>query len=285
MKKIGKTPLIRLKEFEKFIHTSARIYAKMESKNPFGSIKDRVALKIIEKAQNEKLINNNTCIIEATSGNMGIALAGISQILGYKSKIIMPENMSEGRKKLILNYGAELVLTSSNLGMGGAITKAQEIYKTTNNCYYCDQFNNLASIEAHISTTAPEIYEELNGNIYMGICGIGTGATITGLGKYLKSINPTINIIGILPRIYPHKIQGIGAGFIPPLLNMNFIDQIIDVDDEESFYEMDKINNIEGIGVGISSGAVIAGLKRLLITSNFENKNIVLVFPDGDDRY
>ena len=197
----------------------------------------------------------------------------------------MPENMSNKRKELIVNYGAELLLTPDNLGMNGAIAKAKYLSKISSNYYYCNQFNNLVSVEAHILTTAPEIYGENKGRLDAVISGIGTGATVTGLGKYLKTINHNINIIGVLPNVYPHKIQGIGAGFVPPLLDMNFIDKIIEVDEEESFYEMKNIKNIEGICVGISSGAVIAGLKRLLKTSNFENKNIVLVFADGDDRY
>ena len=274
-----------MKEFEKSNHISAHIYAKIESKNPFGSIKDRAALKIIQNAEKEKLINENSCIIEATSGNMGIALAGISQLLGYKCKIIMPENMSNKRKELIVSYGAELVLTPGNLGMCAAIAKAENISKTSIDYFYCDQFNNLASIEAHTLTTAPEIFEETKGKVETIICGIGTGATITGLGKHLKVINPHINIIGILPNVYPHKIQGIGAGFVPPLLDMNFIDKIIEVNEEEAFYEMDNIKRNNGIGVGISSGAVITGLKKLLEKSNFKNKNIVLIFADGDDRY
>ena len=277
--------MVRLKEFEKTNGISANIYAKTEFANPFGSIKDRVALRIIEKAEATKHISENCHIVEATSGNMGIALAGISQIKCYNCSIVMPENMSDKRKYLIKKYGAELILTPDKFGMQGAINKTKEIIQNSKNIYYTDQFNNYASIEAHKYSTAPEIYKQLNGKVDIIIAGIGTGATISGIGEYYKTINPTTKIIGILPSNYPHKIQGIGAGFAPPLLNHRIIDKIITVEDNESFYEKTKIYETEGLGVGISSGAVIAGLKKFILSNNCFNKNIVLIFADGSDRY
>lgn len=277
--------MVRLKEFEKTNGISANIYAKTEFANPFGSIKDRVALRIIEKAEATKHISENCHIVEATSGNMGIALAGISQIKCYNCSIVMPENMSDKRKYLIKKYGAELILTPDKFGMQGAINKTKEIIPNSKNIYYTDQFNNYASIEAHKYSTAPEIYKQLNGKVDIIIAGIGTGATISGIGEYYKTINPTTKIIGILPSNYPHKIQGIGAGFAPPLLNHRIIDKIITVEDNESFYEKTKIYETEGLGVGISSGAVIAGLKKFILSNNCFNKNIVLIFADGSDRY
>ncbi len=264
---------------------SANIYAKLEKSNLFGSIKDRVALKIINNAEKSHRIDGNSCIIEATSGNMGIALAGICQIKNYNCKIIMPENMSDMRKKLICNFGAELILTPSEFGMSGAIQEVNKIIKQLSNIYYTNQFNNYSSVEAHIDTTAPEIYQQLEGKVDVIISGIGTGATITGIAKFIKDRNNKTEIIGVLPTNTPHKIQGIGAGFSPPLLNNSLIDKIIKVYDEEAFYEKDKICEMEGIGVGISSGAVMAAFKKIITLKNYSEKNIVLIFPDGDDRY
>ena len=277
--------MIRLNEFEKINGINANIYAKLEKYNPFGSIKDRAAIQIINNAEMHHQISKNPCIIEATSGNMGIALAGICQIKNYACKIVMPENMSDMRKKLIRSLGAELILTPSEFSMSGAIHEVKKIITKSSNVYYTNQFNNFSSVEAHIETTATEIYQELHGKIDVIISGIGTGATITGISKFLKNRNNRTEIIGVLPSNNPHKIQGIGAGFKPPLLDISLIDKIIQVNDEEAFYEKNKIDEIEGLGIGISSGAVIAALKKLIEYKNYNGKNIVMIFADGDDRY
>ena len=277
--------MIRLNKFEKIIGIHANIYAKLEKYNPFGSIKDRAAIQIINNAEMHHQISKNSCIIEATSGNMGIALAGICQTKNYSCKIVMPENMSDMRKKIIRSLGAELILTPSEDGMSGAIHEVNKIIKQSSNIYYVNQFNNYTSVEAHIQTTAPEIYQQLHGKVDVLISGIGTGATITGISKFLKNRNNRTEIIGVLPSNNPHKIQGIGAGFKPPLLNYSLIDNIIKVYDEEALYEKNKIDEIEGLGIGISSGAVIAALKKLLKTNSYIGKNIVMIFADGDDRY
>ena len=277
--------MIRLNKFEKINRIPAKIFAKLEKYNPFGSIKDRAAIKIINNAEMHHQISKNSCIIEATSGNMGIALAGICQIKNYACKIVMPENMSDMRKNLIRNFGAELILTPTTLGMTGAILEVNKIIKSSRSVYYTNQFNNYSSVEAHIQATAPEIYQQLHGKVDVLISGIGTGATITGISKFLKNRNNRTEIIGVLPSNNPHKIQGIGAGFKPPLLDISLIDKIIQVNDEEAFYEKNKIDEIEGLGIGISSGAVIAALKKLIESKNYTGKNIVMIFADGDDRY
>lgn len=283
---IGNTPLIALKNFKKSNKLKAQIYAKIEYSNPFGSIKDRAALNVIEVEENNGKISSGSCIIEATSGNMGIALAGICKIKRYSCKIILPENMSEARKKLIKHYGAELILTPAELGMQGALKIADKLAMQSPKFFYIDQFNNLNCIYAHQNTTAPEIYQQMNGKIDVIVAGIGTGATVIGLSKYFKAINPYTEIIGVLPSSFPHTIQGIGAGFDPPFFRDNSaVDKIIYVDSSEAALEKKNIFLNEGLFVGYSSGAVIAGLKKLLRTNEYENKNIVLIFADGGDRY
>lgn len=230
-------------------------------------------------------ISQKSCVIEATSGNMGIALAGICQIKGYACKIIMPENMSDMRKNLIKKLGAELILTPKELGMSGSIDKANRIIKELPNTFYTNQFNNNDSVNIHILTTAPEICRQMNGKIDVIISGIGTGATISGIGSYFKNMNFTTKIIGVLPKVYPHNIQGIGAGFSPPLLNTSILDEIIEVDEKDALYEKKSIYEIENIGIGISSGAVLSALKKFITCYDCSNKNIVIIFPDGDDRY
>ena len=284
-KMIGNTQLVRLKEFEQINDIKANIYAKIECTNMFGSIKDRVALKTIEKAEQNHMLNYNSCIIEATSGNMGIALAGICQIKHYSCKIIMPDNMSEVRKNLIKQYGAELILTPANLGMQGSIKLAKELQLKSTNIYYVDQFNNLNCVQTHKIYTAPEINKQLNGCVDVIISGIGTGATIIGLAKYFKIINSHIEFIGVLPSSFPHGIQGIGAGFDPPFIKPGTIDRIIYVETHEATEEKENIYQNEGLCVGLSSGAVISGLKKLLKIKQYKNKNIVLIFADGSDRY
>lgn len=282
---MGNTPLVRLANFERSNHIRAHIYAKLEWYNPFGSIKDRAALSVIKKAEINNKLCAKSCIIEATSGNMGIALAGISKLKGYDCKIIMPENMSEVRKKLIIQYGAELILTSAELGIQGSMNEAHNLLLQSKYIYYADQFNNYDCVKAHKLFTAPEIQKQINGEVDVIIAGIGTGATIRGLGEYFKSVNPSTEIIGILPSSFPHSIQGIGAGFNPPFLRKETINNIIYVENEEALEEKENIYKSEILFVGLSSGAVIAGLKKLLKTKKYEDKNIVLIFPDGGERY
>ena len=282
---IGNTPIVRLEKSEQYFQTNSHIYAKLESKNLFGSIKDRAAIKIVETAEKNGYISKNSYIIEATSGNMGIALAGICKIKGYKCKIVMPENMSEKRKLLLKEYDADLILTPAALGMQGAINCAKKLKNKISNSYYVDQFNNIASVEAHRIMTAPEINRQLKGSVDIIIAGMGTGATIRGLYEYFRTVNPKTAIIGVLPSKFPHNIQGIGAGFQPPFINKNNMDEIIYIDDDEAFTEKTRIYKIEGLFVGLSSGAVIAALKKIVNNYNSDHKNIVLIFPDGGDRY
>lgn len=285
LKSIGKTPLIRLENFEKINNIKANIYAKIEYNNPFGSIKDRAALHIIQKAEKIGCLSANKGIIEATSGNMGIALAGICKIKGYYCTIVMPENMSEQRKRHIEKHRAKLILTSSDSGMRGAINKAKQISSLSDKIYYTDQFNNNASIEAHKLFTAKEIYTQTHGQVDVIIGGIGTGATVRGIAEFYKAINKKVEIIGVLPSDNPHKIQGIGAGFIPPFINNGLIKNIIYVDDKDAFFEKEHIYKTENLYVGISSGAVITALKKLMLNNEYRNKNIVLIFADGGERY
>ena len=277
--------MVRLNGLEKSIESLARIYAKLESKNPFGSIKDRAAKIVIEEAEKNGLMSKATCILEATSGNMGIALAGICQIKGYKCIIIMPENMSCQRKKLIADLGGELITTPAELGMTGSLEKANELKTQYENIYYADQFHNIACVNAHKDYTSNEIYKQLDGKVDVIIAGIGTGATIRGLIEFFNPIIPNIDIVGVLPSNNPHTIQGIGPGFIPPFLKNNIPKRIVTVNDDEAYEEKTNIFHSDGLSVGISSGATIAGLKKLLISNNYTNKNIVVIFPDGSDRY
>lgn len=279
--KIGNTPLIEIKNISKI----ANIYAKLEYCNIFGSIKDRVALEIISEAERMGKLNSKSIIAEATSGNMGIALSGICKIKGYSCIIAMPENMSEQRKALIKSYGAKLLLTPEKYGMVGSISKINELININPNIYYCDQFNNYSSILTHKKFTAPEINEQLNSKIDVIISGIGTAATLMGISNFFKSKNKHIEIVGILPLNYPHKIQGIGAGFLPPLLADSSVDKIIKVTDSEAIKEKENLLLKNKLDVGISSGAVIAGAKKLLKNKSYNGKNIVLIFADGGDRY
>lgn len=283
--RIGDTPLIHLINFEKINNISNTIYAKLEYCNPFGSIKDRAALEIFREAEKYSILSKETCIIEATSGNMGIALAGISKIKGYNCKIIMPENMSGQRKQLIKSYGAELILTSADLGMNGSIKKAEKLQKQSSDNFYTNQFHNIACVNAHRIFTAPEIHRQSGNNVDVIIAGIGTGATVRGINEFYKGINKSVEIIGVLPSKFPHKIQGIGAGFDPPFLDSCSINEIIYVDDAEAFSEKNNIYKTDNLHVGLSSGAVIAALKKVVIRKKYRNKFIVLIFADGGDRY
>lgn len=280
---IGNTPLLRLYKFEKKLNTKTKIYAKLEFFNPFGSIKDRAAYQIITDAENQGLIKPNSTIIEATSGNMGISLAAISKIKGYNCIISMPENASQMRRNLIKSYGASLILTPSKLGMKGSIDKAIEAFDCKNNSFYVNQFSNDSSIKAHYISTAPEIESQIGGYPDMIICGIGSSGTAMGLGKYF--ICQGTKIMGVLPARYPHKIQGIGAGFTPNIFDNSLITEKILVSEDSTFDMQKEILDLEGLFIGYSSAAVLLACKNIISSSNSKVENIVIIFADGGERY
>ncbi len=285
---IGNTPLVRVNKLSK----SSNLYAKVEYFNPAGSVKDRVALAMIESAEKEGLINKDTTIIEPTSGNTGIGLAFISAIKGYKLILTMPETMSIERRKLLSAYGAELVLTEGAKGMKGAIEKAEELHKEIKNSFIPQQFKNPANPEKHYNTTAREIWKDMEGKIDIFVAGVGTGGTVSGIGKFLKEQNPNIQIVAVEPlsspvlsggQAGPHKIQGIGAGFVPDTFNKDVVDRIITVANEDAM-ETAKISaKTEGLLIGISSGA------SLFAAINLANENpekaVVVLLPDTGERY
>lgn len=288
---IGNTPMIKCGAIEDYYQLKGSIFAKVEAFNPSGSIKDRAAKNMIEKAIANGKINSDTLIIEPTSGNMGIALASIAARLKLKLVIVMPESMSIERRKLIKAYGATIVLSEASLGMKGAIEKANELASQNPNSYILQQFENEANPQIHYLTTGPEIYEQMEGKIDYVICGVGTGGTISGIGKYLKEKDSNIKIIAVEPtnsavisknKPGAHKIQGIGAGFIPNTLDVNIIDEIITIDDEEAYEIARNIACEEGLLVGISSGAAMAA--AIKVAKNVEG-NIVVILPDTGERY
>ena len=294
MIEIGNTPLVELKEIEQMFKLKAKIFAKLESFNPAGSIKDRIAKKMIEEAEKEGKINKDTVIIEPTSGNTGIGIAYFASIKGYKVKIVMPESMSIERRNKIASFGAELVLTEASLVMSGSIAKANELNKEIPNSIILGQFTNPNNPKAHYETTGPEIYKQTNGNVDIFVAGVGTGGTISGVGKYLKEHNKNVKIVAIEPSGSPviskgikgsHKIQGIGAGFIPDTLNTSIIDEVITISDEDAFEYGRIINSVGDYYVGISSGAALCGAISLAKKEENKNKNIVVIFPDSGDRY
>lgn len=291
---IGRTPLLELSSIEKDEKLLAKIFAKLEFFNPAGSIKDRVAKAMIEDAEEKGILKEGSVIIEPTSGNTGIGLASVAAAKGYKLIITMPETMSVERRKLIASFGAELVLTDGAKGMNGAIEKAEELSREIPNSIIAGQFINPANPKAHFDTTGPEIWEDTDGQVDILVAGVGTGGTITGIGEYLKSKNPDIKIVGIEPADSPvlsggkagaHGLQGIGAGFIPEILNTEIIDEIITVSTNEAYEASRMVAKREGVLVGISSGAALHG--ALLLAKNQENKgkNIVVILPDTGDRY
>ena len=291
---VGSTPLMRLKKIEKAFLTKAQIIAKLESFNIAGSSKDRVAVSMLDEAQKQGKLKEGSVIIEPTSGNTGIGLAMVSAARGYKLIIVMPENMSEERKKLISAFGAELVLTDASKGMAGAIEKAEELEKEIKGSMIAGQFYNPANPKAHFETTGPEIWEDTDGEVDIFVAGVGTGGTISGVGEYLKSKNKNIKIVAVEPEGSPflsrgekgaHKIQGIGAGFIPKALNTEIYDEIITVSDEAAFEMGREIARKEGILVGISSGAALVGAIEIAKREENENKKIVVLLPDTGDRY
>ena len=291
---IGKTPLLQLNNTQKLYNLSANLIAKLEMFNPAGSSKDRVAKSMLDDAEKQGLINGETVIIEPTSGNTGIGLSAVASSRGYKTIIVMPDNMSAERCKLLKAYGAELVLTSGKDGMKGAISKAEELHKKIPNSLVAGQFENPSNPQIHYDTTGPEIYEDLNGNVDIFIAGVGTGGTITGVGKYLKEKNPNVKIIAVEPLSSPylskgvsstHAIQGIGAGFIPKVLNTSIYDEVIAVSDSDALNIGKNFGKTEGFLIGISSSAVLyAGIEVAKRPEN-KNKNIVMLFPDSGDRY
>ena len=291
---IGNTPLIELTNYEKKHKINAKIIGKLEYFNPAGSSKDRVARAIIDDAEKKGLINKNTVIIEPTSGNTGIGLAAVAAARGYKVILTMPETMSIERRKLLSAYGAQIILTDGSKGMSGAIEKANELAKEYENSFIAGQFENSANPLAHKTTTGPEIWQDTDGKVDIFVAGIGTGGTISGVGEYLKSKNHNIKIIAIEPAASPvlsngksgtHKIQGIGAGFIPNTLNTKIYDEIITVTDEDALNTGREIARSEGILVGISSGAAVWGAAKIAKREENKGKNIVVLLPDSGERY
>lgn len=291
---IGNTPLLELVSTEKTNHLSAKIVGKLEYFNPAGSVKDRIAKAMIEDAEEKGLLKQDTVIIEPTSGNTGIGLAAVAASRGYRIILTMPETMSVERRNLLKAYGAELVLTEGALGMKGAIAKAKELAEATPNSFIPGQFVNPANPAIHKATTGPEIWRQTDGKVDIFVAGVGTGGTVTGVGEYLKSQNPSIQVVAVEPadspvlsegRAGPHKIQGIGAGFVPDVLNTAIYDEIIRVKNEDAYQTGRAIARNEGVLVGISSGA--AAWAAIEIAKRPENagKTIVVLLPDTGDRY
>lgn len=291
---VGATPLMRLERFEKQQGIEAAVLAKLEYFNPGGSVKDRVALHIIEQAEKEGRLIPGSVIIEPTSGNTGIGLAMVAAAKGYKVILTMPESMSLERRQLLSAYGAELVLTPAAEGMSGAVKKAEEIAAATANSFIAGQFTNPDNPQAHYLSTGPEIYADTDGNVDIFVASIGTGGTISGTAKYLKEKNPDIKIIGVEPDSSPlltkgvagaHKIQGIGANFVPDTLNKNIIDEIIAVSDDSAYEYTRLVAKAEGCLVGISSGAALAAACEIASKTENKGKNIVVLLPDSGSRY
>ncbi|MBQ2390311.1 MAG: cysteine synthase A [Clostridia bacterium] len=291
---IGKTPLLELANIEKKYDLKAKLLAKLEYFNPAGSVKDRIAKAMIDDAEAAGKLKPGSVIIEPTSGNTGIGLAAVAAARGYRIIIVMPETMSVERRQLMKAYGAELVLTEGAKGMKGAIAKAEELAKETPNSFIPGQFVNPANPKAHRENTGPEIYEDTDGKVDIFVAGVGTGGTVTGVGEYLKSKNPNVKIVAVEPATSAvlstgvagaHKIQGIGAGFVPDVLNTGIYDEIITVSNEDAFETGKLIGKNEGVLVGISSGAAAYAAITLAKRAENEGKNIVVLLPDTGDRY
>lgn len=291
---IGRTPLLRLSAVEKEKNLGAAVIAKLEFFNPAGSVKDRVAKNMIEQAEAEGKLKKGSVIIEPTSGNTGIGLASVAAARGYRVIITMPETMSEERRKLMLAYGAELVLTDGQKGMAGAIEKAQQLSKEIPGSIIAGQFTNPANPKAHYKTTGPEIWEDTDGKTDIFVAGAGTGGTITGTGKFLKEKNPEIKIVAVEPADSPvlsggkagaHKLQGIGAGFVPQVLDTAIYDEVIPVTTAEAYEAARLLAKKEGILAGISSGAALAAAIMIAARAENKGKNIVVLLPDTGDRY
>ena len=291
---IGKTPLLELVNIEKEFDLKARLFAKLEYFNPGGSVKDRVAKAMLDDAEAKGLIGKGSVIIEPTSGNTGIGLAAVGTARGYRVIIVMPDSMSMERRTLMSAYGAELVLTDGKLGMSGAIKKAEELAKEIEGSFIPGQFVNKANPKAHFETTGPEIYEDLDGCVDVFVAGVGTGGTLTGVGEYLKSKKKDTKIVAVEPKSSAvlsgneasgHKIQGIGAGFVPEVLNTDIYDEVIPISDEDAFKYGRLIGKSMGVLVGISSGAALCAAIEVAKRDENTGKNIVVLFPDTGDRY
>ena len=291
---IGKTPLLEVAKYSEKNGLKATVLAKLEYFNPAGSVKDRIAKAMIEDAENKGLLKPGATIIEPTSGNTGIGIASVGSAKGYKVIIVMPETMSVERRSLIKAYGAEIVLTEGSKGMKGAIAKADELAAETPNSFIPGQFKNPANPEIHKKTTGPEIWEDTDGKVDIFVAGIGTGGTITGVGEYLKSKNPNVKVIAVEPAASPvlsqgksgaHKIQGIGAGFVPDTLNTKIYDEIIAVENEDAFIASREVSKAEGLLVGISSGAALFAAAQLAKRPENAGKTIVALLPDTGERY
>ena len=291
---IGKTPLLELTHIEKAHDLKAKILAKLEYFNPAGSVKDRIAKAMIDDAEQKGLLKEGSVIIEPTSGNTGIGLASVAAARGYRIIIVMPETMSVERRQLMKAYGAELVLTEGAKGMKGAIAKADELAKEIPNSFVPGQFVNPANPKAHFETTGPEIWEDTDGKVDYFVAGVGTGGTITGTGEFLKSKNPAVKVVAVEPKTSavlstgvagPHKIQGIGAGFVPDVLDTKVYDEIIPVDNDDAFQAGKEFGRREGVLVGISSGAAVWAAIELAKRTENAGKTIVVLLPDTGDRY
>ena len=291
---VGKTPIMELVNYEKENNLQANILAKIEFFNPAGSVKDRIAKAMIENAEKEGLLKEGSTIIEPTSGNTGIGLASIAAAKGYKAILTMPETMSIERRKLLKAYGAKIVLTDGSKGMKGAIEKAEELQKEIKDSFIPSQFENMENPKMHYNTTGPEIYEDTEGKIDYFVAGVGTGGTLSGVGKYLKEQNPNIKIVAVEPKSSPvltegkagaHKIQGIGANFVPNTLDKNIYDEIITIENDEAFESARKVAKSDGILVGISSGAAIKAATIIANREENKGKTIVALLPDTGERY
>ena len=291
---IGKTPLLELTHIEKAHDLKAKILAKLEYFNPAGSVKDRIAKAMIDDAEQKGLLREGSVIIEPSSGNTGIGLASVAAARGYRIIIVMPETMSVERRQLMKAYGAELVLTEGAKGMKGAIAKADELAKEIPNSFVPGQFVNPANPRAHFETTGPEIWEDTDGKVDYFVAGVGTGGTITGTGEFLKSKNPAVKVVAVEPKTSavlstgvagPHKIQGIGAGFVPDVLDTKVYDEIIPVDNDDAFQTGKEFGRREGVLVGISSGAAVWAAIELAKRTENAGKTIVVLLPDTGDRY
>lgn len=291
---VGKTPLLELCNLEEKLKLKAKVIAKLEAFNPAGSAKDRVAVSMIDTYEKEGLLNDSSVIIEPTSGNTGIGLALVCAARGYRLIIVMPDTMSEERRMLIKALGAELVLTDGTLGMSGAINKAEELKNEIPNSIIAGQFTNPANPKAHYETTGPEIYADTDGTVDIFVAGVGTGGTITGVGKYLKEQNPNIKIVAVEPdtsavlsggKAGPHALQGIGAGFIPEVLDTSVYDEVIRVSRQDAFDTVKLLGKTEGVLAGISSGAAAFAALELAKRDENKAKNIVVLLPDTGDRY
>lgn len=291
---IGNTPLVEAVNIEKQLNLHAKILLKMEYLNPAGSVKDRIAKYMIEDAEEKGILKPDTVIIEPTSGNTGIGLASIAASKGYRIILTMPETMSVERRNILKAYGAEIVLTDGAKGMTGAIEKAEELAKEYSNSFIPGQFSNPANPEMHRKTTGPEIWNDTDGQVDIFVAGVGTGGTITGTGEYLKSKNPDVKVLAVEPadspvlskgKAGPHKIQGIGAGFVPDILNRDIIDEIMPVENENAFAASKIIAKMEGVLVGISSGAALYAAIEAAKKPENKDKVIVVILPDSGDRY